>query len=167
MEYSQQHWSYWRECRQWSQPVSLFLLQGSCRGSSSGPRQGREPRGRLCVWRRRRGSGRSRASRAQRSLAGRHLLPGHRRDDRRRGGEPLQPLGTEGTTKEKACGGMWRRSPGAAATTSVSPSSLRLGHQDQALKCTCVSSIFQTKYYGCFLCSLHFHWTIFFFCQGI
>lgn len=97
---SEQEWE--RDCRQRKSVRAAFppVLQGSRWSSRSGPRPRREPRGRLCVWRRRRGSGQSRASRAQRSLASRHLLPGHRWDDRRRGREPLQPVGTEEATKE-------------------------------------------------------------------
>lgn len=68
------------------------FLQGSCGSSSSGPRPRRKPRRRLRVRRRRRGRGQSRAPRAERPLAGGHVLPRHRGNDRRWSGEPLRTL---------------------------------------------------------------------------
>lgn len=76
----------------WPRLCCLCPLQGSRRSPSSGPRPRRKPGGRLCVWRRRRGGGQSRAPRAQRALAGGDLLPRHRRNDRGRGGESLRSV---------------------------------------------------------------------------
>lgn len=64
-------------------------LQGSCGSSSPGSRPRRKPCRRLCVWRRGRGCGQSGAPCAERSLAGSHLLPRHRWNGCRRGGESI------------------------------------------------------------------------------
>lgn len=82
-------------------PPPWFPLQGSVGGPGSGPRPSRKPGGRLRLRRRGRGGRQLRSPRAQRSLAGGHLLARHRRDDRRRGGESLRSVETKRRKRTK------------------------------------------------------------------
>lgn len=84
-------WENWQNLR-WIIPLSLFPLQGSIGGPSSGSWPSWKPGGWLCLRRRGWGGWQPSAPRAQCSLASGHLLSRHCWNDRRWGGESLRSV---------------------------------------------------------------------------